>query len=233
MFHEMKKQSLLPIWACLWLPVAYLAFQLCGEVFLPQKILSDMHSENGFLELTQFGIMVFAFLVALIGLFKVYLSGHFMVFVWLLLGALGSLYVAGEEVSWGQHFIGWSSGDFLMQINDQGETNLHNTSSWLDQKPRVVLEVLIMTAGILIPVLKSAERVKLPVVFDDIYPPLSLVPVACIVLGVKLSEKMLEALDVVFYTRDSEVIELYSYYYVLLYLIYVTKKTISGKTLSA
>src|SRR3546814_4167282 len=49
--------------------------------------------------------------------------------------------MAGEEASWGQHYAGWLTPDNWQALNDQGETNLHNTSSWLDQKPRTLLEI--------------------------------------------------------------------------------------------
>ncbi len=40
--------------------------------------------------------------------------------------ALGSLYVALEEISWGQRVLGFSSPEFFKANNLQGETNLHN-----------------------------------------------------------------------------------------------------------
>jgi len=45
--------------------------------------------------------------------------------VYLLL-ALGTFFVAGEEISWGQRIFGWSTPDTLDAINHQGETNVHN-----------------------------------------------------------------------------------------------------------
>lgn len=41
---------------------------------------------------------------------------------------LGALYLgaAGEELSWGQHFLGFSSPEFFRAHNAQHETNLHN-----------------------------------------------------------------------------------------------------------
>lgn len=36
------------------------------------------------------------------------------------------LFVAGEEISWGQRIFGWASGDYFVENNVQGETNLHN-----------------------------------------------------------------------------------------------------------
>lgn len=36
------------------------------------------------------------------------------------------IFVAGEEVSWGQRIFGWQSGEYFVDHNFQGETNVHN-----------------------------------------------------------------------------------------------------------
>ena len=46
-----------------------------------------------------------------------------------LLVGLGALFVAGEEVSWGQHIFGFATPEFLLLANDHQETNLHNTAA--------------------------------------------------------------------------------------------------------
>lgn len=43
-----------------------------------------------------------------------------------LLLALSCLYVALEEISWGQRLVGFSSPEFFRENNLQGETNIHN-----------------------------------------------------------------------------------------------------------
>jgi hypothetical protein len=58
---------------------------------------------------------------------------------WSLLLAAGALYYAGEECSWGQNYFGWSTPDSWSKINDQQETNLHNTSGLFDHLPRGLL----------------------------------------------------------------------------------------------
>ncbi|GAB3376805.1 hypothetical protein [Azotobacter armeniacus] len=77
---------------------------------------------------------------------------------WLLAWSLACVYFAGEEVSWGQWYFGWSTPDFLARVNDQGETNLHNMSSWLDQKPRLLVELFLLTGGFLIPLWRLAGK---------------------------------------------------------------------------
>ena len=58
---------------------------------------------------------------------------------WLVVYALGCIYFLGEEISWGQHLFNWSTPDAWLAVNDQQETNFHNTSALLDQVPRFLL----------------------------------------------------------------------------------------------
>ena len=51
------------------------------------------------------------------------------------------IYYFFEEISWGQHYIGWKSSDFFMEYNNQKETNLHNISNIFDQLPRSLLSI--------------------------------------------------------------------------------------------
>ncbi len=48
----------------------------------------------------------------------------------------GLIYYLMEEISWGQHFFKWNTPNFLVDLNDQNETNLHNISSLFNQLPR-------------------------------------------------------------------------------------------------
>ncbi|OOZ35386.1 hypothetical protein [Solemya velesiana gill symbiont] len=67
---------------------------------------------------------------------------------------MACIYFAGEEVSWGQWYFLWDTPEVFQEINDQNETNLHNTSSWLDQKPRFVVELFIFISGFIWPILR-------------------------------------------------------------------------------
>jgi hypothetical protein len=70
---------------------------------------------------------------------------------WVLACTLACLYFAGEEASWGQWYFRWDTPEFLARLNAQGETNLHNMSSWLNQKPRALVELFIVVVGVLVP----------------------------------------------------------------------------------
>jgi len=71
---------------------------------------------------------------------------------WLLAWVLVCFFFAGEEASWGQWYFNWKTPETLAELNAARETNLHNIdSSWLNEKPKALIEVFIFVAGFLIP----------------------------------------------------------------------------------
>ena len=80
---------------------------------------------------------------------------RFSTFAWLVIFGLGCVYFLGEEISWGQHLFGWATPESWMAVNDQGETNLHNMSGWLDQIPRTVLTIGIIAGGLVSPLIRK------------------------------------------------------------------------------
>ena len=92
--------------------------------------------ENGFVEILQVIFLFFSIII-----FFKYLknSSHktvkynkYINYIYL----IALLYYFFEEISWGQHIFGWETPDFFMKINSQNETNIHNTSSLLNELPR-------------------------------------------------------------------------------------------------
>ena len=45
------------------------------------------------------------------------------------LGGIAFVFACGEEISWGQRIFGWTTPEFLRDLNAQGETNLHNLNT--------------------------------------------------------------------------------------------------------
>lgn len=203
----------------LWIPVAFIIVQIILETVLSPRTLGFLHSENGPHELLQFLVMVAGFIVALVTLFKMDIKANKWLAGWAGLAALCCLYVAGEEISWGQHFLDWTTPDFWNNYNDQQETNLHNVSSWLDQKPRLLLETGVLTGGIILPLLLRFKPALVPQKFNMIYPPSYLAVVAVLALLPKIIAKIAENYDIILFERVSEVQELYLFYFVLLYLL--------------
>jgi len=208
----------------LWIPLAAIILQMILEFTVPRDLLSIMHSENGPHETLQFLVMVGCFFVALFAMISKHTKNLFLR-AWFGLAVLASFYVAGEEVSWGQHFWDWATPEFWSGINDQQETNLHNTSSWLDQKPRLILEIGIIFGALIYPLLKNRQILTLPPKLDYLMPSKLLGFIALLVIVPQILEKAFEAVDISIFARFSEVQELYMFYFVLLYLIMLHQKS--------
>lgn len=211
-----------PISKCLWLyiPVLFLCAQVVCEVVLPRSTLEIMHSENGTHEFLQAVVSACAFFVAVSLLPKIDWGRQKLVGGAVLLAAFGSFYITGEEISWGQHIADWSTPQYWASVNDQGETNLHNTSDWLDQKPRLLLYVGIIVGGLVVPLLRRFAPQKLLPAFHALYPSNLVVPTA---LGVLVPDQIQSLVERFvhggFFVRVSEVQEIYMYFFVLLYLL--------------
>lgn len=150
-----------PRWLWLWFPPILILFQYAVRYFHPQEYYALFDSELGVVELATPAVL-FAGIGAGIAalryrdrLPRLWLGG------WVGLVTLACFYFAGEELSWGQHLVGWTTPEAFMTLNDQGETNIHNISSWFDQKPRLVLELWVLYGGILRP-LRMRNRLFVP-----------------------------------------------------------------------
>jgi len=225
-----EKFILHPVW-WLWIPGIFMVIQTGLEIFLPGALLSALHSENGPHESLQFFVILGALGVAVSTLLRLNWKTQKALGGWLALAAICCAYVAGEEISWGQHILEWSTPEFWAQVNDQGETNLHNTSSWLDQKPRLLLMIGIVVGGLVIPALQKYRPALLPAKFEVIYPPKELALIAAFVIVPKIAESSFELFGIRLFERFSEVQELYMFYFVLLYLIALRKRVDSQVSL--
>lgn len=220
----MEKQLSPLYW--LWIPIIAMVFQIIIELTLSGEILSRMHSENGPHELVEFFLLVVGFFVCVSFLVKSKNQPSLLKF-WFGLAAVCCFYVAGEEISWGQHIWDWATPDYWTNVNDQGETNLHNTSSWFDQKPRLLLQIGIIFGGLVAPLLKKYNLLKLPEKLDILMPSSKLAVIALLILIPTLLEKGFELFGIAIFARFSEVQELYMFYFVLIYLIML--KTTVGR----
>lgn len=207
-----------PIWT-LWVPVLAIILQIAIELYMPAEVLSGMHSEWGVHETLQVLVIFLAMIVAVSCVLRTRWGEQKWLGLWAALAALCCLYVTGEEISWGQHVFYWETSESWQAVNDQGETNLHNTSSWLDQKPRLLLFIGIVVGGLAIPALQRYAPHRLPQRFAALFPPASLWLAALLVLLPYAADKIAsEFFGTVLFVRVSEMQELYMYYFVLLYL---------------
>jgi hypothetical protein len=93
----------------------------------------------------------------------------------LLVGAF-CIFVAGEEVSWGQRLLGFTPPEYFLAHNGQQELNLHNMGH-----PRAIFSALVLAYGVLLPLVGVLARRWRPLaaLLDRIgasVPPLALVP---------------------------------------------------------
>jgi glucan phosphoethanolaminetransferase (alkaline phosphatase superfamily) len=222
----MRNQTI-PLFFWLIVPILLILAQVGLELSFTREQLGPMHSENGPHELLQSLYIGFAFFLAVFMLFKIDWKTKKEIGLVVAIAALGSLYISGEEISWGQHILNWSTPEYWSNVNDQNETNLHNTSSWLDQKPRLLLFIGIVAAGLLVPFLRRVKPEWVPVRFAHFYPSDTLCVAA---LGVFLPYTIHEIgehfFDVSVFARVSEVQEVYMYYFVSLYLWDLYKREI-------
>lgn len=205
--------------AYIWLPLILLAIQLVIENVTTGALHDRMLTENGPVETLQFLILLAAFYSAIRLLLDLKFKPPIMLSLWALLAALGCFYVGGEEVSWGQHFLNWNTPEYWAAINDQDETNLHNTSSWLDQKPRLLLELGVITGGLLLPLYRRFTKKQLPAWLQMIAPAEKLMFIAGLIVFIKFADKFGGATRIFLFGRSSEVIEFYLYYFIWLYLV--------------
>ena len=211
----------------LWLPLAVaLALLLLGQ-FAPRFYTHWIGSEDrGLLELSHVVVPLASMLLALRILFMPQLREARALYGLVALIAIACLYIAGEEASWGQHYLGWATPEGWQAVNDQGETNLHNISSWLDQKPRALLEAAIVIGGILVPLVALWKPQLRQGRFALVLPPLACLPVALLAEVSKLTDRLADVLGPAahLFRRASEVQELYFYLFILLYLIVLRRR---------
>lgn len=141
----------LPAWAWLWFPPVMLLAELGTRLYDEPLYRRVWDSELGPLENGTVVVLLPGIVAGLMALRYRSLLPTTWLSGWILLFVLGSIYLGGEEASWGQHWFGWQTPESMQALNDQQETNLHNMSSWLDQKPRFLLEMWVLFGGIVYP----------------------------------------------------------------------------------
>lgn len=218
-------------WWWLGLPLATGLLLLASARLWPKFNDAWIEGEQGLLELSHVVIPLAALVIALRILAMGRLRGRPWLTAWVALAALACFYIAGEEASWGQQFLQWKTPDGWREINDQQETNLHNVSSWFDQKPRSLLELGVIVGGIILPIAALLRPGLRRGRFAIILPPFLCLPSAVLAELARLPERLADHLEIQdqLFTRASEVQEFYFYLFVLFYLIVLRQRLTAPK----
>ena len=157
---------------------------------------------------------------------------------WLVVYALGCVYFLGEEISWGQHLFDWSTPDAWLAVNDQQETNLHNTSALLDQVPRFLLTLGIVIGGLIYPLSvrnQQSSESDLSSLFSLIMPSVHCVTAASTVLLITVHDKIYSLLQIdmpaFLQINDGEVKESLIAMFILVYIYDFYQRLKSNKHL--
>lgn len=216
------------VWWWLGVPLASAAALITVHALYPDFYLNWVLPEGyGFLEVLHFLEPGAGFLIA------VWLLCQPLVREWtalhrlLLLAAIACVYIAGEEMSWGQHWFRWGTPEYWSEINRQDETNLHNTNYVFNQLPQLILEIGILAGGIVAPLLDRIFGIFRRGLLAVVLPPLELMPVALLAFATKgLSTLQKSDVGTGLLTRPSETMELYYFMFILFYLVVLARRII-------
>lgn len=209
------------------LPLLVIPLLFYIAVTMPDFFMHWMASEQtGLLEFINALFPLIVALIALRLLVYPFIWRDKLLRVWMILMVVGGIYLAGEEASWGQHYVGWTTPEFWTEVNDQQETNLHNTSSWLDQKPRLVLTVGMIVSTLIFPIFLIFKPHMPMRQFDFVYPPLALIPLAVILFFTELYKQLKRVLPDHWITnlRPGELQEVYIVWFLLAYALILWRR---------
>ena len=215
----------LPRWLWLWFPPVLLVVIIPIKIVSPAFYAAWIDGELGLIELATPVIAIAGAVVGvrLIGIARLLPTKRLR--IWMLLTTLGCVYFAGEELSWGQHLFGWGTPPALEAINDQEETNLHNISSWFDQKPRMLLEIWVLIGGVALPIAVLAGRRDPPA--DAaleaywFWPTVEALPTALLAIAIRLPERLKSLFGIEQLPLELRFSEPQEYYFALFLLIYL------------
>ncbi len=222
----------LPWWV--WLPLPLIVYPLV----VLAAVLDPLHSLYVWLMTKEGGVEwlgVICLLAALIYGLPTYIRHRHRLparwlKVWFGLVLFAMFFLAGEEISWGQHLGLWDHEDVpavIRTINDQNETNLHNITNALDQNPTNLVVIATLVGCVIIPIYLKIKGRTLPP-HDPGYwfwPTAAVLPAGIGVLLIRFPHRIYRwtageiPVEVEVYWRHSEVHECYIAMLFAIYLV--------------
>jgi disulfide bond formation protein DsbB len=208
-------------WWWLGIPAAAAIFVVASFLIDPDWHRHWVTREGpGVLETAQFVLMVIGFALAVQLLFDPFVRRRPFVLAVTIVSAISCLYIAGEEVSWGQHIFFWQDPGLLSEVNDEGEFSIHNVNKAFERTPRTLLELGVLVGGLVMPAVCAflpRLRQSRAALF---LPSAALVPTALFMLAFKIESTLSKFIGTHFLAaRSSEAVEFYLYFFILAYLI--------------
>jgi hypothetical protein len=227
-----SREHELPRWLWLYFPPLILAIQIGAKLAGDGVYRALVRSELGLVELGTVAMLVGALAIAV----RLFLARKTLpapwLGTWMGLFALGALYFAGEEASWGQHYFGWSTPEALAAVNAQEETNIHNISGVFDQLPRNLLTLAVAVGGIVLPIVRRRrEGAWVPArgELEWLLPTVVCLPTAVLATAVSLPEKLFESagheVPALIEISPGESKEYYFGLFLLLYTLSLARRT--------
>lgn len=237
---DTDRHEISPVW-WLFFPVTFFVVRYAASIFTNRTtgLESWFRNELGIVENLTVLFLIAAMIYTLYLLKRYGGLLNLTPKIFLSLYCLGCLYFAGEEASWGQHWVGWESGEYFLAHNDQQETNFHNTSALLDRKPKAIVSFLIFIGGIVIPIIlyRKALKIDYTKAMWWIFPTWVCLPTAFFATFSTWPSKVEHNTDWHFYFDQSqEMKEFYIAYFFLLYILSLGRRIhrlqASGKAFS-
>ncbi len=214
-------------WWTLYLPLVVLAGVLLIHAVAREFYLAHVLPEGfGFLELSQFFLALAASVLSARALRLGVVKGSTLLWIAMVFFALAAFYVDGEEHRWGQNFLNWNTPSYWSEINRQQETNLHNTSAWFNQRPKLVFDVAMFIGGLLVPFVQIWTGPFRRPLLALLTPTLAIAPAALIALAFKAVDDLGKGgmLGEMAFSRPSEVVETFQYAYMLFYVVVLSRR---------
>ncbi|WBT40004.1 hypothetical protein [Hyphomicrobium sp. DMF-1] len=219
----------LDAWWSTYLPITLVVAVVAIWAVAPEFYVNHVLPEGfGFLELSQFVLAAAASVLCALALRFDVVKGSRLLWIAVFFFALAAFYIAGEEHSWGQHFFNWNTPAYWSEINRQQETNLHNTSPWFNQRPKLLFDNAMFIGGLLIPFVQQWTGTFRQPLLALLTPPLAIAPAALIALSFKVVDDLgKDVLGTPLFTRPSEVVETFQYLYMFYYVLVLRRRLLA------
>lgn len=232
----------LPAWLWLWMAPGLVLVQVAALLVGPEFYERWTQGELGMIENATALFLLIATLAAL-HLYRLrarVTSRWFAPFAALM--AFGCFYFLGEELSWGQHLLGFEPPEAVAARNDQGEFNLHNDpvfEKFLDQLPRMLLTFAALIGGVIAPLVRwrssgqGTPDFRTPRVWGWIWPTLVCVPSALFAVTISIPKKLYggddgELRPLIFDFSAGETKEVCIALFLMVYLLSMRKHLLAG-----